>query len=201
MITFRSEFGGAQEWYDVAPDLCSLGKVIGGGFPCGAIAGRAAVMEVMDPRSDRYLFPLSGTFSANPVTMSAGLAAMELFDADAVARVNGLTRRAMDGIEAAIARTGLRACVTGGGSMLRVHLKERPPTNYREAYSDAAELARLKVVLDHLFESGFLVINTCSAALSTAMGEAEVDAFVAALEGGFERLVATMGTGFETVAG
>ena len=60
---------------------------------------------------------------------------------------------------------------------------------------DAAELQRLRVLLDHLFESGFMVINTCSATLSTAMGEAEVDAFVAALGEGFEKLVASMGSG------
>ena len=188
VITFRSTIGGAQAWYDLDPDLTALGKMIGGGFPVGAIAGRREVMAVMDPLAERVLFPHSGTFSANPITMTAGLATMELFDAAAVARVNALTERAMAGIEAAIERAGIEACVTGGGSMLRVHLKPVPPTNYRQAYSDAAELARLRVVLDHLFARGFMVINTCAAALSTAMGEAEVDAFVDALGEGFELL-------------
>ena len=57
VITFRSEFGGAQDWYDITPDLTALGKPIGGGFPVGAIVGRAAVMDVMNPRADKVLFP------------------------------------------------------------------------------------------------------------------------------------------------
>jgi glutamate-1-semialdehyde 2,1-aminomutase len=99
VITFRSSYGGAQEWYEVRPDLTAMGKLIGGGFPIGAIAGRAAVMEVMNPLADKLLFPHSGTFSANPVTMTAGLTAMEMYDRDAVAYVNSLASLAIEGIE------------------------------------------------------------------------------------------------------
>lgn len=190
VITFRSEYGGAQTWYDVEPDLTALGKIIGGGFPAGAIAGRAEVMDVMNPLAEKVLFPHSGTFSANPVTMTAGLAAMELFDEAAVARVNALAKRAIEGVEEAIRATGMTACVTGGGSMLRVHLKERPPRNYREAFMTPEENRRLKLLLDHLFDEGFLMINTCSATISTPMGESEIDALVAALESGFLKVVA-----------
>ena len=162
--------------------------MIGGGFPVGAIAGRGEVMEVMNPLADKVLFPHSGTFSANPVTMTAGLTAMELFDRAAVDRVNGLARRAMDGIEAAIAATGVAACVTGGGSMFRVHLKERPPHNYRETYPTPEEKRQLAMLLDHLFAEGFMMINTLSATISTPMGEEEIDALVAAMERGFRKL-------------
>ncbi len=188
VITFRCEYGGAQSWYDIAPDLTALGKVIGGGFPVGAIVGREQVMDVMNPLNKKLLFPHSGTFSANPVTVTAGLVAMELFDKEAVRRVNTLTKRAMTGIEAAIERTGVRACVTGGGSMFRVHLKERAPLNYRDAFLNPDESRQLLVLLDHLFDSGFMMINTCSGAVSTAMGEAEIDALVAAIETGFGKL-------------
>jgi glutamate-1-semialdehyde 2,1-aminomutase len=188
VVTFRSEFGGAQAWYDCDPDLTAVGKAVGGGFPVGALAGRAEVMDVMNPLADKVLFPHSGTFSANPVTMVAGLTAMRLFDEAAVARLNGLARRAMEGLEAAIARTGIRACVTGGGSMFRVHFKERVPRNYRETYATPEENRMVIAQNDHMFESGFMMINTCAAALSTAMGEAEIDAFVAAMEAGFRKL-------------
>ncbi|MFV1969840.1 MAG: aspartate aminotransferase family protein, partial [Acidimicrobiia bacterium] len=143
VITFRSEYGGAQEWYDVGPDLTAMGKMIGGGFPVGAIAGRADVMDVMNPLAETLLFPHSGTFSANPVTMTAGLVAMEMYDRDAVDRVNRLARRAREGIEAAIKESGASACVTGGGSMFRVHMKDTPPTNYREAFVTPDESRRL----------------------------------------------------------
>jgi glutamate-1-semialdehyde 2,1-aminomutase len=185
VITFRSEYGGAQTWYDDRPDLTALGKLIGGGFPAGAVAGSRDVMEVMNPLAHRVLFPHSGTFSANPITMTAGLTAMELFDHRAIESVNELSARAMEGIEAAIGRTGIDACVTGGGSMFRVHLKKLPPRNYREAFQDADEKRRLKVLLDHLQNEGFIMINTCSATISTPMGTDEIDALVDALETGF----------------
>lgn len=188
VITFRSEYGGAQTWYDLVPDLTALGKLIGGGFPVGAIAGRAEVMDVMDPLADNVLFPHSGTFSANPITMTAGLAAMELFDEAAVGRVNALAKRAVDGIEDAIRATGVKACVAGGGSMLRVHLKESPPLNYREALATPEENRQLAVLLEHLLDEGLIMINTCSATVSTVMGEAEIDVLVAAMKSGFAKL-------------
>jgi len=190
VITLRCEFGGAQTWYDVTPDLTAMGKLIGGGFPVGAIAGRASVMEVMNPLADEVLFPHSGTFSANPITMTAGLAAMELFDEAAVAYVNALAKRAMDGIDEAIRSTGVKACTTGGGSMFRVHLKESPPSNYREAFPTPAENRRLTVLLDHLFDEGLMMISTCSAALSTVMGESEIDLLISAMKSGFEKIAA-----------
>ncbi|MFG0241656.1 MAG: aspartate aminotransferase family protein [Phycisphaerales bacterium JB054] len=187
VITFRSAFGGLQTHAGVSPDLTALGKMIGGGFPVGAVAGRAEVMDVMNPRGDHYLFPHSGTFSANPMSTTAGLAAMRLFDEHAVARLNALAVRAMHGINEAITSTGARACVTGGGSMFRVHMKPEPPRNFREAYATEAENRRLKVLLDHLFDAGFIMINTCTAALSTPMTEVEIDALVGAMKTGLAK--------------
>ena len=189
VITFRSEYGGAQSWYDFTPDLTAMGKPIGGGFPVGALAGRADVMNVMNPLADNVLFPHSGTFSANPITMTAGITAMKLFDKAAIERLNGLAKRAIAGIEKAIETTGVQACVTGGGSIFRVHLKETAPRNHREAFATPEENDHLKVLLDHLFAEGLMMINTCSAVLSTPMGEAEVDFLVEKLESGFRKLV------------
>ncbi|MHC4822811.1 MAG: aspartate aminotransferase family protein [Planctomycetota bacterium] len=188
VVTFRSEYAGAQSWYDCRPDLTAIGKAIGGGFPVGALAGRTDVMDVMNPLAEKVLFPHSGTFSANPVTMVAGLTSMKLFDRPAVQRLNALTARLVEGLEAAIERTGIQACVTGGGSMFRVHFKESAPRNYRETYATAEENRMVNLQLDHMFHSGFMMINTCAGTLSTPMGEAEVDAFVSAMEAGFRKL-------------
>jgi glutamate-1-semialdehyde 2,1-aminomutase len=188
VITFRSAYGGAQTWYDLQPDLTAMGKFIGGGYPVGALAGRADVMNVMDPLAERVQFPHSGTFSANPVTMTAGLVTMELYDEAAVAHVNALGDRARAGIEEAIRSTGADACVTGGGSLFRVHAKATPPRNYREAFWSPLERRRMTFLLDHLLENGITMINTCTAALSTVMGESEIDTLVAALESGFARM-------------
>ena len=72
--------------------------------------------------------------------------------------------------------------------MFRVHFKPAPPRNYREAFMTPAENVRLKAMLDHLFADGFMMINTCSATLSTAMGEAEIDALVDSFARGFAQL-------------
>ncbi len=188
VITFRCAYGGAQTWYDLTPDLTALGKFIGGGFPVGALAGRAEVMNVMDPLAETIQFPHSGTFSANPVTMTAGLTAMELYDEAAIERLNALAHRAWQGIEEAIRSTGVRACVTGGGSLLRVHAKESPPKNYREAFWSPDERRQMTGLLDHLLEEGITMINTCTAAMSTAMGESEIDTLVSAFESGFGKI-------------
>ena len=74
-----------------------MGKMIGGGFPVGGVAGRADVMDLMNPKGDNYVFPYSGTFSANPISMTAGHIAMK-FDREAVERLNKLGDRARQGI-------------------------------------------------------------------------------------------------------
>ncbi len=188
VITFRSTYSGLQSKYGITSDLTAMGKMIGGGFPIGAVAGRTDVMEVLNPRAKRVLFPHSGTFSANPITLTAGLVAMEKFNASEVDRLNGLARRAMDGITEAIQDTGTCACVTGDGSMFRLHMKSSPPHNFREAYMTPEENAKIKFMLDYLFDAGFVMINTCTATMSTPMTEIEIDALVGAMRDGFVKL-------------
>lgn len=188
VITFRMNYGGAQDWYDVQPDLTALGKIIGGGFPVGALAGKREFMEVFDPTRDRLPFPFSGTFSANPITMTAGLVTMELFDPGAVQRLNQLGDYAREKIAAAIDSAGVDACVTGAGSMFRVHLKPQPPIEYRSAYQSASELTGIDFLVNYLYDHGFLMINTCSAALSTALSNSDVDSLAETLESGLREL-------------
>ncbi len=188
VITFRSAYGGAQEWYQVSPDLTAMGKMIGGGFPVGALAGRAEVMDVMNPLADKVLFPHSGTFSANPITMMAGLVTMELFDQTAILRLNQLADYARIQLAEAIRISDIPACVTGGGSMFRVHMKSEPPANYRAAFQTPEEATRLKLLLDHLFNNGIMMINTCSGTLSTMMTEKEVDILADVMLAGFRKI-------------
>lgn len=188
VVSFRSEYGGAQVWYDITPDLTAMGKAIGGGFPIGAIAGRADLMDIMNPHGPSFLFPHSGTFSANPITLTAGLVAMEQFDEPAIARLNALAKRAMTDIQRVIDEVGYPACVSGGGSLLRVHMKDKVPRNYREAYTTPEETNRLRFLIDHLFQEGLIMINTCTAALSTALGDAEIDRLVEGVRSGLSRL-------------
>jgi glutamate-1-semialdehyde 2,1-aminomutase len=175
VITFRTEFGGMQDRLDTQPDLTALGKMIGGGFPVGAIAGRDEVMAVFAPGSDGPRLPHSGTFSANPVTMVAGYQAMTDFDASAVARLNGLGDRARKNLLEAIAVSGAPASVTGTGSMFRIHMKAEAPRDYRSAYATPNEKRALSAFLDHMGDAGILLTYSAAGILSTPMGEAEID--------------------------
>lgn len=189
VITFRMNYGGAQEWYPgLEPDLTSMGKIIGGGFPVGALAGKNEYMSVLDPTRDRLAFPLSGTFSANPITMTAGRVAMEYFDRDAVERLNQLGDYARQQVASAIQASGIPASVTGAGSMFRVHFKKDSPTGYRSAYQDASELKQMTFLVDYMYDHGFIMINTCSAALSTVLTQSDVDQMARTLEAGLVEL-------------
>ena len=192
VISFRSNYGGAQEWYGVQADLTAMGKMIGGGFPVGALAGRAEVMDVMDPLVEKVLFPHSGTFSANPVSMTAGLVAMELFDEAAVLELNKLANYTRAQIAEAIRIADIPACVSGGGSMFRVHMKPEIPLNYRAAFALPGESKSTQLLLDHLFDNGIIMINTCSGALSTAMSAKEVDILIEVMLGGFRKIKPSM---------
>jgi glutamate-1-semialdehyde 2,1-aminomutase len=72
VITLGVGYHGAQGLWDIEPDLTTLGKIIGGGFPVGAIGGRKSVMEVFDPNRGKPALPHGGTFSADPITVRAG---------------------------------------------------------------------------------------------------------------------------------
>ncbi len=188
VITFRTTLGGAQERYSVKPDLTALGKMIGGGFPAGALAGRSDVMSVLDPSESHLRYPHSGTFSANPITMTAGRVAMEMFDQKAVTRLNLLGDKTRKQIAEAIRIADIPASVTGGGSMFRVHLKPVPPQNYRETYMDKSTAGLIKNLIDYLYEQGIMMINTCSGTLSTAMEEKEIDRLSEAMLNGFKKI-------------
>lgn len=188
VITFRCDYAGAQKNYNLLPDLTALGKILGGGFPVGAIAGSKDVMDVMAPIADKILFPQSGTFSANPITMVAGHTAMKMFDHAAVKKVNRLADRARAQIKEAIHVSSVSACVTGGGSLFRVHLKPEVSGDYRSAYVDPEEGKLIRGLVDYLFDNGIMMINTCSFSISTVMNEKEIDLLSEVMLRGFRRI-------------
>ena len=83
-----------------------------------------------------------------------------------------------------------RACVTGHGSMFRVHMKATAPKDFRDAYPTPDESKQLKALLAHMFDNGIILINSGSSTLSTPMTETEIDTLVGAFRSGFEKLVA-----------
>ncbi len=176
VITFRTNYGGAQENYPHKPDLTALGKMIGGGFPVGAFGGRADVMDVMNPDNSPLKLPHSGTFSANPITTTAGYVAMNDFNKDAISALNSLTQKAIDQIWEAIELAEVPMSISGSGSMFRLHPRRRVPESYREAFQFKEEKSIMTKILDHLFyKENIIMVNTGTAMFSTAITQKEVD--------------------------
>ena len=182
VITFRLGYHGAQGLWGIDPDLTTLGKIMGGGFPVGAIGGRAEVMTVFDPRHGKPALPHGGTFSANPVTMRAGLAAMQLLDEAAFKHLDALGDAVRDGINAAFRRHGVPGRAVGLGSLLKIHFAEREIRDYRSAYTTEQEAKRQAVFNSGLLNRGILAAGYGLMALSTPMSAAEADAIVAAAD-------------------
>jgi glutamate-1-semialdehyde 2,1-aminomutase len=155
VITFRLATGGLHALYGIEGDLIVLGKAIGGGLPVGAVGGRPRWLDVFDAaRADAV--PIAGTFTANPVSMRAGLAALAALDADAIARIDALGERL---------RAGLRAQgheLTGRGSLLKLHAHDRPRLWWR------------------LYREGVLIAADGLMCVSTAMDEQTIDDALAA---------------------
>lgn len=117
VITFRTRYSGMQSLYGVAPDLTTVGKIIGGGFPVGAVGGTSNVMEVADPRRTGHV-AWGGTFSANPVSMAAGRAALQAFEGTAIDELN----RKGDRLRDVLGQSGFH--YSGAGSLTRIFPKD-----------------------------------------------------------------------------
>jgi glutamate-1-semialdehyde 2,1-aminomutase len=182
VIALRLGYHGAQAKFGIEPDYTTFAKIIGGGFPVGVVAGTEAAMAVFSHERGKPLNPSSGTFTANPVTMSAGLATMELMTPEAYAALDALGAHARMVATHAFQAAGVEGQVTGVGGMFAIHLHARPITDYRSAYPTGDEAARGKAAHLALLEAGFIMSPKLSAFLSTAMTVDDIDRFGVALE-------------------
>lgn len=182
VITFRLDHGGAQKRYNIEPDITVLGKIIGGGFPVGAIVGSRDVMQVFDHRAGKPLVPWSGTFSANPMSMVAGRATLELLDPPLIAYLNSLGDRAREGLTRAFQSSGYPGQVTGVGSMFKIIGHQRQVVDYRTQKHTDAEAADIVELQRLLVLKGFHISGAGMGFLSTAMVPEEIDRFCEATE-------------------
>jgi glutamate-1-semialdehyde 2,1-aminomutase len=144
---FRLAYGGAQEYYGVVPDLCTLGKVIGGGFPLAAIAGRAEIMAHFDRGAvgDEGFLMQIGTLSGNPVAAAAGLATLEILRRPgAYESLFATGRELMGSLDEFLKRAGIAAQVIGEPPLFdAVFTGERDPVrDYRGTLRGDADLMR-----------------------------------------------------------
>jgi glutamate-1-semialdehyde 2,1-aminomutase len=181
VISFRLGHGGAHGVFGLEPDLVALAKIIGGGLPVGAIAGPARHMAVFDHTKGKPLVSNGGTFSANPLTMAAGLAAMRAYDAPSVERLNALGTDLRLRVNEALKSDQIPAQMTGFGSLFRLHPFTAPIVDYRSCYPSAAQKAAIGQIHFELLDRGFLLAPTCSGALSTPMSRTDIEDLATAI--------------------
>jgi glutamate-1-semialdehyde 2,1-aminomutase len=178
MTGFRVALGGAQELYGVAPDLTTLGKIVGGGMPVGAFGGRRAIMERLAPLGPVYQ---AGTLSGNPVAMAAGLATLEAVAKPGFhARLAALTARLVDGLADGARAAGVPVAANQVCGMFSLFFNAGPVTNYREVM--ASDAARFRRFFHGMLAAGvYLAPSPYEAGfVSAAHGEAEIAATVEA---------------------
>ncbi len=142
---FRLAYGGAQEYYGVVPDLCTLGKVIGGGFPLAAIAGRAEIMAHFDRGAvgDEGFLMQIGTLSGNPVAAAAGLATLDILRRPgAYDSLFATGRELMRNLDGLLKDAGIPAQVIGEPPLFDVVFAAEPVRDYRGVIRGDAELMR-----------------------------------------------------------
>lgn len=188
VISFRVAYGGAQEHYGVTPDLTCLGKAVGGGFPLGVFGGRADVMAVFDPSAGPPTVRHPGSYNANPVSLAAAQATLDVLTPNAVTSLNARGAELRRRIAETLAAARLPAQVTGLGSLFAIHLTDAPVSDYRTALGADGEL-RHRVFLG-LYNEGVLIDPRGVGCTSLATGDAEVDLFIDRLEALVHRLVA-----------
>ena len=187
MTGFRVSLGGAQSYYDVKPDLTTLGKIIGGGMPVGAFGGKREIMEAIAPTGPVYQ---AGTLSGNPIAMAAGLACLtELSKAGNEEKLAEKTKTLAEGLKALAAKHNVPFVVQYVGGMFGLFFTEQTEvTSFQEVMKcDAAKFNRFfHLMLEQgiylapsAFEAGFM---------SLAHSDSDIEATLQAADKAFAQL-------------
>jgi glutamate-1-semialdehyde 2,1-aminomutase len=183
MTGFRVALGGAQARFGIKPDLTTLGKVIGGGLPVGAVGGRRDVMQKLAPLGPVYQ---AGTLSGNPVAVAAGLATLKLVQEKGFQeKIESTTRALTEGLQAEAKKAGVAFSAQSIGSMFGLYFRASPPRSFAEVMQCDkdrfnrffhAMLGRGVYLAPSAYEAGFV---------SAAHGAAEIDATLEAARTAF----------------
>jgi glutamate-1-semialdehyde 2,1-aminomutase len=186
MTGFRVALGGAQARFGIRPDLTTLGKVIGGGMPVGAVGGRRDIMQKIAPLGPVYQ---AGTLSGNPVAVAAGLATLKLVEEkDFQSKVEKTTQALMQGLLAEAKKAGILFSAQSIGSMFGLYFRAAPPASFAEVMQCDKELfnrffhemlSRGVYLAPSAYEAGFV---------SATHGAAEIEATLAAARESFKAL-------------
>jgi len=173
---FRLAPGGAQQYFGVKADITVLGKVLGGGFPIGAFSGSQEIMERLNGRlyeRPHYAFH-GGTFTANPITMTAGSATLKILeDGKLINKLNRLGDKIREQIREIFEANNVNVQTTGTGSIFNTHFAKEEVKDANAAFkADRKKLVEYNL---KLIENGVFFLPTHTGALSTAHSEADIE--------------------------
>ncbi len=179
MTGFRVAKGGYQSLCDIKPDLTTLGKIIGGGFPVGAYGGRRDIMEMVSPAGPVYQ---AGTLSGNPIAMTAGLATLGALNNESYAQLETHGAHLQSGIEAALKKHGIAAQLQRQGSMWTLFFNAQPVQSYEQA--KASDLTMYGRFFHAMLERGVYLppAQFEAAFVSLAHGDDEINATIEAVD-------------------
>jgi glutamate-1-semialdehyde 2,1-aminomutase len=186
MCGFRVGLGGAQELYDIVPDLTALGKVIGGGMPVAAFGGRAELMHNMAPIGAVYQ---AGTLSGNPVAVAAGMTTLKLIQAPGFyTKLAAQTAKLAAGLTAAAKEAGITFCADSVGGMFGIYFSADVPSSYAEMM--AGDKTRFNAFFHGMLDEGVYFAPAAFEAgfVSAQHDDAVIEATIAAARRVFARL-------------
>ena len=171
VISLRLARGGCQEIYGIVPDITALGKIIGGGYPVGALTGREELMDHFSPLNATFLSH-SGTFNGNSVTMAAGVATLNELTVSEIDRINKLGEMLKLNFENALEEVGIKAQVTGTGSLSQIHFTMEDVKDWRSAATARVDIRTILHLL--LMDQGIFAAGRGMFNISTPMREKEI---------------------------
>lgn len=184
---FRVALGGAQAYYNIKPDLTTLGKIIGGGMPVGAYGGKREIMQFIAPIGPVYQ---SGTLSGNPIAMTAGLTMLhEISQADFYQKLESLTQQLLAGLKTQAFNAGIPFTTNQIGSMFGLFFSEEEKiSTFQQA--TACNVARFKAFFHGMLQRGIYLAPSAFEAgfISAAHGEKEIEATIIAAKQVFATL-------------
>jgi glutamate-1-semialdehyde 2,1-aminomutase len=182
VVTFRLTTGGYQLQENVMPDITALGKIIGGGFPVGAVSGKAEIMELFNPTRPGSI-KHSGTFNGNNMSMLAGIATLKHYGQIEIDHVNHLGERLRQGISDTFRAQKLKVNVAGRGSLAYIHWTGDEIVTAADAARATRKAGELLTLLHlGLLNQGIWLPHRGELAVSTPMEESDIDHMVAALD-------------------
>ena len=185
---FRFAYGGAQEYYGVTPDMCTLGKVVAGGFPLSAVGGRDEIMEHFDPtRVEKSgLMPQIGTLNGNPVAAAAGLATLKVLRREGTyERLFANGQRVKDALQRLLDQTEIPAQVVGDSVLFDVYFTGEEIVDYRSTLNaDKDKVTRFnRLLLEHGVFKGDTKYY-----VSTVHDDSDIELTIGAFESAIEKL-------------